>query len=158
MENITLTNDEVITVLSNLNNNKAHGPDGIPARLLTETSSQIAPWLCALFNKSLHCGVLPDVWKLAYVVSVHKQDEKSYVENYLPISLLLLSLKCSSVVFFKISNTMSINKLTRINTFLFCKNLASQLVKIFEQIGRKLDSGKQRDVINLGMSKALVTV
>ena len=41
LENITLTNDEVITVLPNLNNNKAHGPDGIPARLLTETSSQI---------------------------------------------------------------------------------------------------------------------
>ena len=47
LENITLTNDEVITVFSNQNNNKAHGPDGIPARLLTETSSQIAPSLSA---------------------------------------------------------------------------------------------------------------
>ena len=60
LEDITLTNDEVITVLTNLDNNKAHGPDGIPARLLTETSSQIAPSLCALFNKSLRCGVLAD--------------------------------------------------------------------------------------------------
>ena len=85
---ITLTNDEVITVLTNLNNNKAHGPDGIPAHLLTETSSQIAPSLCALFNKSLCCGVLPDDWKLANVVPEHKRGEKSYVENYRPISLL----------------------------------------------------------------------
>ena len=55
---ITLTNDEVITVLTNLNNNKAHGPYRIPAHLLMETSSQIAPSLCALFNKSLCCGVM----------------------------------------------------------------------------------------------------
>ena len=60
LKNITLTNDEVKTILFNLHDNKAHGPDGIPARLLTETSSQIAPSLCALFNKLLHCGVLPD--------------------------------------------------------------------------------------------------
>ena len=60
LENITMTNDGVMTVLSNLNINKAHGPDGIPARLLTKTSCQIAPSLCAFFNKSLYSGVLPD--------------------------------------------------------------------------------------------------
>ena len=52
LDEITLTNDEVIAVLRNLDNNKAHGPDGVPARLLTETAYQIAPSLCALFNKS----------------------------------------------------------------------------------------------------------
>ena len=78
-----------MSVFSNLNN-KAYGPDGIPARLLIETSSQIAPSLCSLFNKSLRCGVLPDVWKLANIVPVHKRDEKSYVENYRPTSLLPL--------------------------------------------------------------------
>ena len=59
LDEITLTNDEVIAVLRNLDNNKAHGPDGVPARLLTETAYQIAPSLCALFNKSLRCGNLP---------------------------------------------------------------------------------------------------
>ena len=29
LEDMTLTDDEVMSVLSNLNNNKAHGPDGI---------------------------------------------------------------------------------------------------------------------------------
>ena len=52
LDEITLTNDEVIAVLRNLENNKAHGPDGVPARLLTETAYQTAPSLCALFNKS----------------------------------------------------------------------------------------------------------
>ena len=111
-----MTNDEVITVLTNLNNNKAHGPDGIPARWLTETSSQIAPSLCALFNKSLRCGVLPDDWKLA---PVHKRGQNSNVENDRPISLLSLISKglerCVSIT----SNIMFFNKSTVVNTVLF---------------------------------------
>ena len=154
MENITLTNDEVITVLSNLNNNKSHGPDGIPARLLTETSCQIAASLSALFNKStLWCS---SWWlEISDIVLVHKRDGKSYVENYRPISLLpLISKDLERCVFQNIQHHVY-QQVTVINTFLFYKNLASQLVEIFEQIGRKLDSGKQRDVINLGISKAL---
>ena len=85
LDEITLSNEVVTAVLRNLDNNKVHGPDGVPARLLTETAFQIAPSLCALFNKSLSHGVLPDDWKLANVVPVYKRGEKSYVENYRPI-------------------------------------------------------------------------
>ena len=73
-DEITLSNDVVTAVL----------------RLLTETAFQIAPSLFALFNKSLSRGVLPDDWKLANVVPVHKRGEKSHVENYRPISPILL--------------------------------------------------------------------
>ena len=76
LEEITLTNDEVLSVLINLDNNKAQGPDGIPARLLTETAFQITPSLCSLFNKSLRSGILPDDWKLANVVPVQKKETK----------------------------------------------------------------------------------
>ena len=155
LEDITLTNDEVITVLTNLNNNKAHGPDGIPARLLTETSSQIAPSLCALYNKSLRCGVLPDDWKLANVVPVHKRGEKSYVENYRPISLLsLVSKVLEPTVFHNIQHHVfqQINPCQ--HGFVPRKSCVTQLIEVSEQIGRKLDNGKQIDVIYLDMSKA----
>lgn len=75
-----------------LNNNKAHGPNGVPARLLTETASQIVSSLCSPYNKSLRSSVFPEARKLANVVPVHKRSEKSYVENYRPISLLSVSL------------------------------------------------------------------
>ena len=90
MEDTVLTPDRVAVVLRNLDNNKAHGPDGIPARLLTETAYQIAPSLCDLFNKSLRTGVVPQDWKLANVVPVYKKEDKEHVENYRPISLLSL--------------------------------------------------------------------
>ncbi len=50
---IILTEETGCSVLKNLDNNKAYGPDEIPARLLTKTANQIAPSLCHLFNKSL---------------------------------------------------------------------------------------------------------
>ena len=86
-------------VIMNLNNNKAQAPDNIPVRILKETLVQITPSLCALFNKSLRVGVLPNDWKLANVVPIHKHGEKTYVEHYRPISLLSCSSrKFSSVV------------------------------------------------------------
>ena len=89
IDDVILSEEEIVAVINNLDTKKAHGPDGIPVRLLKETAiMQITPSLRALFNKSLNVGVLPDEWKLANVVPVHKHGEKSYVEHYRPISLL----------------------------------------------------------------------
>ena len=38
-------------------------------------------------------GCVPEDWKLASVVPVHKKDEKGSVENYRPISLTSLVMK-----------------------------------------------------------------
>ena len=38
MENIVLEPEHVAIILRSLDNNKTHGPDEIPARLLTETA------------------------------------------------------------------------------------------------------------------------
>ena len=46
------------------------------------------PSSTVLFNRSLREGNIPREWKLANIVPFHKKNEKAYVENYLPISLL----------------------------------------------------------------------
>jgi hypothetical protein len=84
--NLQLTIEEVARTLLALDTTKATGPDGIPSRLLKETAWQIAPSLTQIFNKSLSCGEIPDEWKLANIVPVHKKGEKSQGENYRPIS------------------------------------------------------------------------
>jgi hypothetical protein len=91
----------------NLDSNKAQGPDNIPACLLKETAMQITPSLCALFNKSLRVSVLPSVWKLANMVPVHKHGEKTYVENYRPISLLSLISKVLSNDVYSITSNIT---------------------------------------------------
>ena len=66
----------VLAALKALEVGKATGPDEIPAKLLKETASVIAPSLCKIFNKSLQLGSLPSDWKLANVVPVHKKGEE----------------------------------------------------------------------------------
>jgi hypothetical protein len=104
LEDVVLTPDDVANVLRTLDNDKAHGPDGIPARLLTETESQIAPSLCQLFfNKSLRIGVVPFDWKVANVVPAYKKG---------PISLLSL---VSKVLECYVFNTIKDHIFCRIN-------------------------------------------
>ena len=86
-------------VIMNLNNNKAQAPDNIPVRILKETAVQITPSLCALFNKSLRVGVLPNDWKLAIMWFLSINTEKRLTLN--PMDQFLCyhsSRKFSSVV------------------------------------------------------------
>ena len=46
--------DGVAKLLANLQGHKAHGPDGIPARLLKETAHSIALLLTHIYKASLH--------------------------------------------------------------------------------------------------------
>ena len=157
----TISNDIILSegtarsVLRNLDNNKAHGPDEIPARLLTETAYQIAPSLCLLFNKSLKCGIVPREWKIANVVPIHKKGDKDHVENYRPISLpSLVSKVLERCVFISTKE----HAFSQINScqhgFTSGKSCVTQLIEVLDTIGSQLDLGKQIDVIYLDMSKA----
>ena len=73
MTELILSELEVEHTLISLDSNKATGPDEIPARLLKVTAPIIAPSLSKLFNKSLRLGSIPEEWKLANVVPLHKK-------------------------------------------------------------------------------------
>ena len=73
---------------------------------------------------SYKTGLIPDEWKLAHVVPVHKKGCKASVDNYRPISLTCLVMK----VFEKLirDEIMSIceKKSTQYNMGFFQQNLA----------------------------------
>ena len=88
MTDLTFCEAKVSYVLRSLDSNKATGPDGIPARLLRETADVITPSLCKLFNLSVLSGIIPEEWKLANIVPVHKKGDKECAENYRPIPIM----------------------------------------------------------------------
>ena len=77
----------IIKQLKNLNQNKATGPDELPARVLKETAEQIAPIITHIFQQSYNTGKLPNDWLQALVTPIHKKSLKSDPANYRPISL-----------------------------------------------------------------------
>ena len=60
---INVTNDGVTTLLSNLKIHKASGPDGIPASLLKNLTTTLAPPLTMIFKASLLQSAIPSQWK-----------------------------------------------------------------------------------------------
>ena len=47
----------------------------------------LSPSIVALFNKSLSRGEIPDAWREAIVIPIHKKSSKSDPKNYRPVSL-----------------------------------------------------------------------
>ena len=84
---------EIKRLLSNVNSNKACGPDGIHGKILKHCAAGLAHPLSMLFRLSYNSGSLPRDWKVANVVPVHKKGSKDNVENYRPISLTSLVMK-----------------------------------------------------------------
>ena len=85
--------DGVIKQLENLNQNKATGPDELPARVFKETAKQIAPIITQIFQQSYNTGKLPNDWLQALVTPIHKKSHKSDPANYRPISLTCILCK-----------------------------------------------------------------
>ena len=154
---LTFTASQVLAVLSSLDVNNASGPDEIPARILKETAHKIAPSLCDLFNKSLSLGSLPTEWKLANIVPVYKKDNKEYVENYQPISLLCLVSKVMELCSFNAVKDQVYGLVGSCHSqhlFMAKRLCVTQLVELFDLIGSQLHTGGQVDIIYLDISKA----
>ena len=70
------------TLLNKMNVNKAAGPDGIHGKVLKNCAGSLAYPLSLVFKTSYNTGEVPNDWKLANVVPVHKKGSKASVENY----------------------------------------------------------------------------
>ncbi|RVE51677.1 hypothetical protein evm_003649 [Chilo suppressalis] len=95
MSNIRIRQVEVRKVLRNLDENKASGPDGIPAIVLKTCAPELSPVLTRLFRLSLDTEQVPKSWKLANVQPVPKKGSHADPANYRPISVT--SLLCKSM-------------------------------------------------------------
>ena len=145
----------VLAALKALEVGKATGPDEIPAKLLKQTASVIAPSLCKIFNKSLQLGSLPSDWKLANVVPVHKKGAKDHVENYRPISPLpIVSKVFERCVLNSIKDQLYQVISPKQHGLCTRRSRVTNLLEALDHIGPLLESGSQVDTIYLDMSRA----
>jgi hypothetical protein len=80
-------------MLKRLKIHKAAGSDEISPCVLKELATTIAPPLTIIYQRSYDTGEIPDVWRKANVVPVHKKGSKHDPANYRPISLTCISCK-----------------------------------------------------------------
>ena len=113
LNNITVTESDVLKCIDKLKVNKSPGPDAVSPRILKEAKLELVTPLTLLFNESLQFGTMPHEWKLANVTPIFKKGSKSLPCNYRPISLTSVVCKMlETLIRNKLVNHLEEKKLT----------------------------------------------
>ena len=96
LSSVKITDDDILKIITKLDQNKAHGHDKISIRMIKMCSTSICKSLRLIFNHCIENGIYPCEWKKANVVPIHKKGDlrKQTLKNYRPVSLLPI---CSKV-------------------------------------------------------------
>ena len=157
IENIELSENEVIDILKSLDTSKSSGPDFISPKMLKIGASELANPLCKLFNTSLNCCKFPSSWKKANITPVYKKGNKDSVSNYRPISLLSCVGKVMERCVYKhLHNFMRDNDIITKFQSGFTKgdSTTNQLTNTYNTFASALDNGKEIRVVFFDISKA----
>lgn len=147
--------------LESIRPDKAYGPDQIPARVLKESSSELAPILTSLFQQSFDNGALPSAWKDANITAIFKKGHAADPKNYSPVSLTSLIAKTMEHIICKqICTHLSGNLVISQHQHGFQRGLSceTQLTTVIHEWASILNIHGQVNVIFLDFAKAFDTV
>ncbi len=85
---------DVRKTLSRINPRKAAGPDNKPGRVLRDCAAQLTDVLTDIFNTSLSQAVVPTCLKSTTIIPVPKKSPVSCLNDYRPIALTPIMMKC----------------------------------------------------------------
>ncbi len=104
---LCLSPADVRKTLSRINPRKAAGPDNIPGRVLKDCAAQLTDVLTDIFNTSLSQAVVPTCLKSTTIIPVPKKSPVSCLNDYRPIALTPIMMKCfERLVMHNIKNSL----------------------------------------------------
>ena len=83
-----LSEDGIITAISQLKSGRAPGQDGITAEMIKLGGVECVRWFKTLFDAIWHEDVVPGDWKNQLLVPLHKKGSRTICDNYRGIALL----------------------------------------------------------------------
>ena len=78
---VSISDDKILTIIRSLNPNKAHGWDELSVRVIKLSDAVLITPVKITFTNCLRQGLFPEIWKYANVVPVHKKNEKNAKET-----------------------------------------------------------------------------
>ena len=158
---INVSEQDVLDILSTLDTNKAVGPDIISNKMLFAVRNEISKPLTLLFTKSLIEKIFPDQWKIAHVIPLFKNGDKSLPSNYRPVALLSCVGKIlEKIVFKNIFNHLHENNLLYKfqSGFIPGYSTTHQLVELYNKILVALNDKELTSITFADISRAFDTV
>ena len=157
LEDITFSVEDIQRAIDEISPTSAAGPDGFPAILLKACKIPLSIPLEILWRNSLDQGTIPQLFKTAHIVPIHKGGSKGESKNYRPVALTSHLIK----VFEKVLRTHIIKHMEEHNLFnprqhgfRMGRSCLSQLIAHFDNIMYELEQGRNVDVVYLDFSKA----
>ena len=158
LADIKIEQETVKTIIENLKEQSACGPDGIPTRVLKELKEEVTGPLTILFQKSIDTGKIPDDWREANVTPIYKQKgKKSDPGNYRPVSLTnVVGKMMERVVKEQIMDHVERNNLLceEQHGFRAKKSPQTNLIEFMDEVTKWMDEGESFDILYLDFSKA----
>jgi len=154
---LDITEPIVRILLEKTNPTKAQGADEIPARILNELATQVAPVLTEIFRRSIETGVVPADWRRANITPIFKKGKKSDPGNYRPVSLTSICSKLLEHIIVKhMMKHLEQNAILKDcqHGFRSKRSCETQLVTFVQEIVDAMPGGGQTDVILMDFSKA----
>ena len=159
MNNVTVSTDQVYSVLKNIDSSSASGFDNLPGTILSKCASELCIPLTIIFNISLSRGEYPSLFKRANVVPVFKSGDRCHANNYRPISLLpLFSKVFEKVVLTSIQSHVYSAISNHQHGFIPGRSTATNLILYTDFISKEINSGRQVDAVYLDFSKVFDSV
>ena len=157
LDNVTFDRLDVLDALDKLSSNSSPGPDGIPSILLKRCKYSLVDALTIIFHKILEGGQIPDLFKCAFVIPIHKGGSRSSPVNFRPVSLTSHIIKTFERIIRK-SLVRHLEVFNKLNPdqhgFRSRRSCLSQLLEHHDQILSHLEDGLNVDSIYLDFSKA----
>ncbi|RMC20396.1 hypothetical protein DUI87_01245 [Hirundo rustica rustica] len=143
---------------SHLDAHKSTGQDGIHPRVMRELAEELAKPLSIICHQSWLTGEVPDDWKLANVMPIHKKRRKEDLGNYRPVSLTSVPGKVmKQIILSVITQHLQDNQGNRLSQqgFRRGRSCFTNLISIYDQVTHLVDEGKAVDVVYLNFNKAI---
>ncbi len=156
---VPIDDASILSLIRNLNANKAMGPDGMSARMLMIADASVVLPLKIIYSNILNSSIYPDQWKLANVTPIHKKGRKQLVSNYRPISLHPICGKIfEKLIFNSLYTYLTHHKLITHNQsgFKSGDSTTNQLLFLVNEIHEAFENPKSLEVraVFLDISKA----
>ena len=147
--------------ISHLKNSVSQTPDNIPSFFLKKTSNSLANPLAYIFNCTIHEKQIPDIWRRAIVIPIHKKGLKNNPHNYRPVSLTSVVCRTEEHIIHEhiTLHTTENNILSETqHGFLTKRSTLTQQLQLVNQLTLNYENNTTTDIIYLDFAKAFDTV
>lgn len=154
---LIISDSGILNLLLGLDAKKSSGPDNVPNEFLKRYAEWCSRYLGIIYRFSLSTARVPNDWRKAKVIPIHKSGDINSPSNYRPISLTSTSCKILEHIILKhLTVYLEQNRILTPSQHGFRRGMSTvtQLTEVVHDLAQIIDNRGQTDIIFLDFSKA----